>query len=88
MGLDVWGLQTYPVDGLAIGEPYSPPTPPKHDLVPAEGEKIYTGNCHCGKVKLAVKTKPLTDIRVARCNCSICIRVMTPTPFSEQVNYD
>ena len=29
-----------------------------------------TGSCHCGRVKVSVKTSP--DLKATRCNCSIC----------------
>lgn len=43
-----------------------------------EGGKLYTGSCHCGRVKLALMNKPLEendDSGMVRCNCSICERV-------------
>ena len=36
---------------------------------------MYTGSCHCGSVKVAVRTKPLPEADVRECNCSICMRV-------------
>jgi hypothetical protein len=42
--------------------------------------KIYHGSCHCGAVKMAVKTKPLDhtyDERIIEGDCSICSRVRT-----------
>lgn len=75
MDLGVWGLKTDSFDGAAMGDAYQKPEPTEHDLVAAEGEKVYTGNCHCGAVKIAIKTKPLPEQLVQRCNCSICIRV-------------
>jgi len=39
--------------------------------------KLYTGNCHCGDVSIAVKTKPIPEIEVKQDNCSICSRVST-----------
>jgi len=37
-------------------------------------ERIYNGNCHCGAVTYAVKTKTLEEQKVMCCNCSICSR--------------
>jgi len=34
----------------------------------------YTGNCHCGAVRYHLKSKPLSDIKVMSCNCSLCSR--------------
>ncbi|RDA93757.1 hypothetical protein CP533_0216 [Ophiocordyceps camponoti-saundersi (nom. inval.)] len=64
-------------DGASLGDPYVPhkykgPLPPE-----VEGKKIYTGTCHCGKLGLAVSTKPLDETyegNVIECNCSICER--------------
>ncbi len=42
-----------------------------------EGMKLYTGNCHCGDVSIAVRTKPIPEIEVKQDNCSICCRVST-----------
>lgn len=59
---------------------YQPPyEPPKFngELPKFEGGglKVYTGNCHCGAVTLAVKTKPFPEVEVKEDNCSICQRV-------------
>lgn len=32
----------------------------------------YTGHCHCGAVRFAFESEPITT--GCRCNCSICIR--------------
>ena len=37
--------------------------------------KMYTGGCHCGAIRLAVKTPPLPRVEVKEDNCSICVRV-------------
>ena len=67
-------------DGKNIGPPYQPAPydgeEPKADI---ENGVVYHGSCHCGAVKVAVKTKgPLDktyDERCMECNCSICQRV-------------
>jgi hypothetical protein len=58
---------------------YEPPAH-KGDLPEAEveGGKVHTGSCHCGKVTVAVKSKPIDETfgdLVNTCNCSICERV-------------
>lgn len=59
--------------------PYKAPkfTGPEPKAV-IEGGKVYTGSCHCGAVKVALKTKPLDKTStetIMECNCSICNRV-------------
>jgi hypothetical protein len=34
--------------------------------------KRYEGRCHCGKIKFAFRSEPITNAK--RCNCSICKR--------------
>ncbi|ORY63161.1 glutathione-dependent formaldehyde-activating enzyme [Pseudomassariella vexata] len=77
--LNVWSLELRPIDGAAIPPTYEPPKftgpEPSADI---EGGKTYNGSCHCGVVKLALKTKPLDkdfDANIAECNCSICGRL-------------
>jgi len=66
-------------DGLKIEPQYEPPVfsgaEPAAEI--ANG-KIYTGSCHCGAVKVAVKSPPIDSTyedRILECNCSICQRV-------------
>ncbi|KAI2624252.1 glutathione-dependent formaldehyde-activating enzyme [Hypoxylon sp. NC1633] len=78
-GLDVWKVETKFMDGKAYGTPYEPVqfTGPEPKAA-IEGGKLYTGSCHCGAVKLALKSKPLDKTfteRVVECNCSICNRL-------------
>ena len=80
---DVWALDPYPnpkppMNGAAYGTTYVPPKFPGPDIrTEAEkGElKLYTGNCHCGAVMLALKSKPLSEVFVMEDDCSICVRV-------------
>jgi hypothetical protein len=45
-------------------------------MSPSEGEKVYTGGCHCGNVTLAFRTKPLPEVEgIKQCDCSICTHV-------------
>jgi hypothetical protein len=34
---------------------------------------LYRGSCHCGAVRFAFRSEPITT--GVRCNCSICMRV-------------
>ena len=52
----------------------TPPLPAWHGEV-EEGLEVYNGSCHCGAVTYAVKTKPLEELKVMSCNCSLCSRV-------------
>ena len=63
-------------DGGKLDPPYKLPSPPPHNFVAEEGEKIYTGSCHCGGVRVAAKAiKPIPQVFVNEDNCSICIKV-------------
>ncbi|KAI1386358.1 glutathione-dependent formaldehyde-activating enzyme [Hypoxylon trugodes] len=75
---DVWTLETKTLDGKSYRKPYEPAkfTGPEPEAA-TEGAKIYTGSCHCGAIRLALKMKPLdktSDERIMDCNCSICNR--------------
>ncbi|MCJ1389320.1 hypothetical protein MMC18_002176 [Xylographa bjoerkii] len=79
---DVWALDPYPnpkppFDGAAQPPVYVPPKFPGPDIR-TEAEKgelnLYAGNCHCGAVIVAVKSKPLSEVDVNEDDCSICIR--------------
>ncbi|KAI2469389.1 glutathione-dependent formaldehyde-activating enzyme [Annulohypoxylon bovei var. microspora] len=77
-GVDVWEIERNPIDGKAFRAPYEPPkfTGPEPTAV-IEGGKLYTGSCHCGAVKVALKSKPLDKSfteKILDCNCSICNR--------------
>ncbi|KJZ76784.1 hypothetical protein HIM_03661 [Hirsutella minnesotensis 3608] len=76
-GLNTWSLDKVIFDGAALGNRYESPEY-KGSLPPAvEGSKLYTGSCHCGKLGIAVMSKPLDETysdRVVDCNCSICER--------------
>lgn len=56
---------------------YVPPTIPGPyiDTELEDGLKLYSGNCHCGAVRYTLKSKPLEEIEVVSCNCSLCSRV-------------
>ncbi|KAI1850096.1 hypothetical protein JX265_003469 [Neoarthrinium moseri] len=80
-GLDIWSLEERVFDGGSIPPAYEPPqftgTEPQAEL---EGGKLFYGSCHCGAVRLALKSPPLDetyDDRVIECNCSICGRYGT-----------
>jgi hypothetical protein len=52
-----------------------------------EDGKTYHGSCHCGAVTTAVKVNGSLEDgtyteRIIECNCSICRRVRTPSPYS------
>jgi hypothetical protein len=54
---------------------YVPPSVPDYKGVVEEGLKIYNGSCHCGAVSYTVKSKPLEEMEITSCNCSLCSRV-------------
>jgi len=75
-------LDTETFEGADIKSSYTPPTFPAHGEV-EEGKRIYDGNCHCGTVTFSVKWKPVEEIEVLSCNCSLCSRVSS-LPFLEK----
>ncbi|ETS82747.1 hypothetical protein PFICI_04623 [Pestalotiopsis fici W106-1] len=97
--LDIWSLELKSMNGGAYGAPYEPAkftgTIPEAEV---EGSRVYTGGCHCGAVRLAVRSRPLDetyDDRVIECNCSICGRLTFPKygsiwiyPRKELVSYE
>ncbi|KFH45967.1 Centromere protein V-like protein [Hapsidospora chrysogenum ATCC 11550] len=77
-GVNSWDVERKHIDGKSMRGDYEPPAH-KGDLPKAEveGGKVYTGSCHCGKVAVAVKSKPIDETfseLVNTCNCSICER--------------
>lgn len=48
-----------------------------------EDLKLYTGSCHCGLIRIALKSKPLPEVELKEDNCSICVRVSPPLPASK-----
>ncbi|KAF3061925.1 hypothetical protein GL218_04093 [Daldinia childiae] len=78
-GVDVWNILKFYADNKEFRGPYKTPkfTGPEPKAV-IEGGKVYTGSCHCGAVKVALKTKPLDKTStetIMECNCSICNRM-------------
>jgi hypothetical protein len=72
-----------PFPGGARGPQYRAPSFPTHpeaSILPPD-QNIYNGNCHCGAVMYAVKTKPLEEQKVMKCNCSLCSRVCLSSPL-------
>jgi len=61
-------------NGASRDPRYQPPKAPFMLDDPHSDLKVYSGNCHCGKVRYSVKTKPLTEVKVMSCNCSLCSR--------------
>jgi hypothetical protein len=61
--------------GTILGSKYVPPSVPGYEGVVEEGLKIYNGSCHCGAVSYTVKSKPLEEMEIISCNCSLCSRV-------------
>ncbi|KAH7107469.1 Mss4-like protein [Auriculariales sp. MPI-PUGE-AT-0066] len=72
--LDFRKLEIGSYDGAALPPAYVPPKYTGPEVVPGEGEKLYTGSCHCGALTLALRSKPLPDVAVKECNCTICTK--------------
>lgn len=74
--VDVDSLVKMDFDGATIlGSKYVAPPIPNYEGVVEEGLKVYKGNCHCGAVTYALKSKPLDELEIMSCNCSLCSRV-------------
>ncbi|KAI9147794.1 glutathione-dependent formaldehyde-activating enzyme [Paramyrothecium foliicola] len=85
--IDSWSLEKNFYDGAAIGSPYEPPAHKGPLPETREGEKVYTGSCHCGALTVAVASKPLDETypeRVSQCNCSLCERNAAVWIYSTQ----
>ncbi|KAM3065389.1 hypothetical protein ACMFMG_011488 [Clarireedia jacksonii] len=94
--VDQWSLEVKPTifDNVAREPHYVAPTftgtLPTAEL---ENPKIYEGGCHCGAVKVALKSSgSFADghIPIEECNCSICTRLGTILcyPKKDQVSFD
>ncbi|KAI1342323.1 glutathione-dependent formaldehyde-activating enzyme [Xylariaceae sp. FL0016] len=94
-GIDTFTLERNPFDGRSLPPAYAPPeftdTLPTADV---EKDKLYTGSCHCGAVRVALKSKSLDQLdsdavpdALVECNCSFCGRTgaMWTYPKHEQV---
>lgn len=81
-------LEIKPHDGASLEPKYIPPKGSEvTDL--DQSTKSYQGSCHCGKVTFNLQSKPLEDIELTSCNCSICSRVCLRSPSTNihfQVN--
>ncbi|CAG9956878.1 unnamed protein product [Clonostachys rosea f. rosea IK726] len=88
---DIWNMDTNTYDGASLGAPYETPVytgplPTKE----VEDGKVYTGSCHCGNVRVCLRSKPLDhsfESPAYECNCSTCIRHGGTTiwPHKDQV---
>ncbi|KAF7329674.1 hypothetical protein MKEN_00230500 [Mycena kentingensis (nom. inval.)] len=83
MGVDLWALDVKEGSGMAPETVYTPRVFPQLDEIKAQtlddGEKIYTGSCHCGSIAYALKSPrdlatPVEENKCLECDCSTCIR--------------
>ncbi|KAJ7829416.1 Mss4-like protein [Mycena olivaceomarginata] len=85
--VDLWSFSVKEDPGPVTPLAYTPPVFPGLAALAAkplpEGEKIYTGSCHCGAVTFALKSPWLLEKtgppdmennQVMECDCSTCIR--------------
>ncbi|KAJ6441156.1 glutathione-dependent formaldehyde-activating enzyme [Purpureocillium lavendulum] len=76
-GVTTSELERKPFNGAALGDPYVPPPYKGPTPEAVEGQRLYTGTCHCGRVGVALASKPLDatfDELMVECNCSVCER--------------
>ena len=71
-------------DGASLEPQHTPPSGAQvADL--DDSTKGYRGSCHCGKVTFDLHSdKPLEDVDITLCNCSICSRVRLSLSLSSQ----
>lgn len=71
-------------DGWGKWTPYAPQFGERMEWKKPEGKTdeeaeddlvTYYGNCHCGKIRYALRSKNLDDLEVMQCNCSMCGKV-------------
>jgi len=82
--VDLRSLDVETFDGGSIPPAYEPPIykgpEPSANI---EDAKIYTGACHCGAVKMKLKTRGLVGggcEEVRECSCRVCSRVCFSFP--------
>jgi hypothetical protein len=75
MDIDLDALEVETFGGAYLEPPYEPPVSLSEPKDAEDGLKTYFGNCHCGAVTYSVKTKPLDEVEVTSCNCSLCSTV-------------
>lgn len=64
-------------DGAATPPAYRPPVfTGKEPEVEVEGGQILLGNCHCGGVRLAIKTKPLHEANNLVFQSRVCVLLL------------
>lgn len=89
--IDVELLPRKPWDGWKKGTPYAPEFGQQVEWKKPEGKDgekteddltTYHGNCHCGKIRYALRSKDLYDMEVMQCNCSMCGKVSTRFLYS------
>ncbi|KFY52856.1 hypothetical protein V496_08142 [Pseudogymnoascus sp. VKM F-4515 (FW-2607)] len=79
--IDVEALPKRHHDGWKKGKPYAAEFGERVEWKQPEGKAeekpeddlvTYYGNCHCGKIRYALRSKNLDDLDVMQCNCSMC----------------
>ncbi|KAJ7291439.1 Mss4-like protein [Mycena rebaudengoi] len=85
--VDLWALEVKTGAGMNTKTVYAVPVFPglaELEQSKAEGEKVYSGSCHCGAVTFALKSAAPLEVQAAtgveedavkECDCSICIRI-------------
>jgi hypothetical protein len=73
--VDLEALEVEKFNGGDLKPKYQPPELATWKGEVEEGLTTYGGSCHCAAVTYAVKTKPLNELKVMYCNCSLCSRV-------------
>jgi len=75
-------MVTFSFDGAAMPPVYVRPAYTGPEITPGEGEKVYNGSCHCGAITLKVRTKPLAEVEVKECDCTICTKVRSGDSYA------
>ncbi|ERS99853.1 uncharacterized protein SPSK_09647 [Sporothrix schenckii 1099-18] len=101
--VDVWALEKTDFDGAALDPKFEPvPFTGTEPTGAPQGDgsatpRIYHGSCHCGAVRVALRSQPLDETldrekqgdRVVECDCSICQRngCRWFYPMADQVSF-
>ncbi|KAI1365475.1 glutathione-dependent formaldehyde-activating enzyme [Xylaria arbuscula] len=90
--VDVWNLDIKTFNGKSIPSTYETPKYTGPEPQGFDDLQLYTGSCHCGGVKFALKSEPLNkDTQgLLECNCSSCARygATWAYPFGKQIAWE
>lgn len=80
---NLWSLPLTRYSGFSRDPPYCLPSLPDgaEEYLAERAKhydyftKVYTGSCHCQAVRFGVVCKPLEEVLIIDCSCSMCLGV-------------